>query len=90
MKARDGATHLADLHMAGSLKVMFPRGSAAAKQAVLVNTAGGVTGGDSVALTAELDAGSTLTLTTQAAERAYRALPGDAGQIDTQINASTR
>ena len=51
----------------------------------MVNTAGGVTGGDSFLVEATASPGATLTLTTQAAERAYRAQPGQTGHIRTAI-----
>ena len=61
---------LRDLYQQGCLKVVFPGRGA---EAVLVNTAGGLTGGDRVEVTAEAAPGARLTLSTQAAERGYRA-----------------
>lgn len=87
--AADAPTRLADLRQQGSLKVLFPRGGHAGCMAVLVNTAGGVTGGDSFATRALAEAGATLTLSTQAAERAYRAQPGQLGRIRTTLTAQT-
>lgn len=74
------------LRQSGSLKTLFPRGSDGAMQAVLVNTAGGVTGGDQFTLSAEVASLTQLTLTTQTAERAYRALPGQVGSIENRIH----
>jgi urease accessory protein len=62
------------LHVSGSLKALFPR--APAPQAILVNTAGGLTGGDRMEIAATAGAGSRLVLTTQSAERVYRAAEG--------------
>jgi len=39
---------------------------------VLINTAGGLTGGDRLIWRADIDAGAELTLTSQACERIYR------------------
>jgi urease accessory protein len=75
------------LHQAGSLKVLFPR-TDAGLQAVLVNTAGGVTGGDRFETSVTAAAETTLTLTTQAAERAYRARAEDAGRITTKVTVA--
>ncbi|MHA6345415.1 urease accessory protein UreD [Roseivivax sp. CAU 1761] len=86
-KPRDGRSVLDGLHQAGSLKALFPRSTGRSLQAVLVNTAGGITGGDRFALEAEAGAGTALTLTTQACERAYRALPGEIGQVRTRLRA---
>ncbi|WP_229666074.1 urease accessory protein UreD [Actibacterium pelagium] len=81
----DGQTRLDDLRQAGSMKVVFPRASKGSMTAVLVNTAGGVTGGDQFAFEARAGQGTHLTLTTQAAERTYRAQPGEMGQITNRL-----
>ena len=82
---RAGRSVIENLHQSGSLKVLFPRTQAAALQAVNVNTAGGVTGGDCFSIHAAAGRGSELTLSTQAAERAYRAQPKEVGQITNQL-----
>lgn len=51
-----------------------------------MNTAGGITGGDSFLLTAEAKSGSALTLTTQAAERVYQAQPGMPGKLNSRLH----
>lgn len=68
------------LRQSASLKALFPR-TDAEMQAVLVNTAGGATGGDRFSVDLSLGPGAALTLTTQAAERAYRAKPPETAQI---------
>ncbi|MCV6585915.1 MAG: urease accessory protein UreD [Marinibacterium sp.] len=72
------------LHQAGSLKLLFPR-TDDGLQAVLVNTAGGITGGDRFTVSATARSGTDLTLTTQAAERGYRAQPGSTGCLTTDL-----
>jgi len=52
---------------------------------ILVNTAGGITGGDRFELDIDVHAGAKLTLTTQAAERAYRAQTGETGTVTTRL-----
>jgi len=76
---------LRDLRQQGSLRALFPRNHGADLQAVLVNTAGGITGGDRFAISARADAGTELTLTTQAAERAYAAQPGEVGTLRNRL-----
>ena len=71
-KAFEGRSVLAGLRQSGAFKVLFPR-SQGTLQAILINTAGGVTGGDRFALEAGVAASTHVSLTTQAAERAYRA-----------------
>jgi len=65
--------------------VLFPRARSEALQAVLVNTAGGLTGGDRYSVCARAEAKASLTLTTQAAERAYRASPGEIAKVETRL-----
>lgn len=86
MRAGDGVTRLADLRQSGSLKLVFPETHRADAEVIVVNTAGGVTGGDQIDITAEVQAGSALTFTTQAAERAYLAQTGEVARIRTEIS----
>ncbi|MGB3247472.1 MAG: urease accessory protein UreD [Sulfitobacter sp.] len=76
-----GITRLRDLRQEGSLRSVFPRPPASGLEAVIVNTAGGVTGGDAFSITAHACPKSQLTLTTQAAERIYRAIGDEPGRI---------
>jgi urease accessory protein len=62
----------------GSLRVRFPNVGAGAPEAVFVNTAGGIAGGDRFAIDLALAAGARLTVTTAAAEKIYRSLGPDA------------
>jgi len=75
---------IGDLHQAGSLKVVFPRVAGDGLQAVTVNTAGGITGGDQFNATFEAADDTTLTVTTQAAERAYAA-KDEVGHLTTTL-----
>lgn len=73
---RDGNTVLRDLHQEGSLKARFPR-PAARLELALLNTAGGIAGGDRLCVDLTLDDGGEATVASQAAERCYRSLAGD-------------
>lgn len=85
---RSGAhTRLKVLHQSGSAKALLPRTFEAPLTAVLLNTAGGITGGDRFSWQAEALPGAHLTLTTQAAERLYRALPHQTGHVETALAA---
>jgi urease accessory protein len=55
----------------GGYRVRFPKAPGAC-EGVLINTGGGMTGGDRMALDATVLAGAACTLTTQAAEKIYR------------------
>ena len=66
------------VHESGSLRVRFPNGnSKAALEAVIVNTGGGMTGGDRFDIDIKVGAGARLTVTTAAAEKIYRSLGSD-------------
>ena len=84
-RLRDGSPALADLYQRGSAKALFPHEPTGELVGVLLNTAGGVTGGDRFVCEAETAPGAALTLATQAAERAYRAQPGEVARIETRL-----
>ncbi|UYV39599.1 urease accessory protein UreD [Rhodobacteraceae bacterium D3-12] len=73
------------MRQSGSSKFLFPRTGGDALEAVILNTAGGVTGGDRFAMTARAGQGTALALTTQACERAYRAQPGLTGTMRNRL-----
>ncbi len=76
-RRRDDLTVLDDLRQVGCLKARFPRVEPEEwTTAVMLNTSGGVAGGDRLAGVFELREGARATITAQAAERFYRALPG--------------
>jgi urease accessory protein len=62
----------------GSLRVRFPAACAGAREAVLVNTAGGIACGDAFAIELDLARDARLIVTTAAAEKVYRSLGPDA------------
>lgn len=86
-KRRDAQSVIADFRASGSLKMLFPHGSAPALNAVFLNTAGGMTGGDRFAIDACAEVGARLTLTTQAAERIYGAVDPKPAQLTTRLTA---
>ena len=76
---RDGATRLERLFQEGCAKVRLPRQLPGMQaEAILINTAGGLTGGDCLSTNVELGAGTSAMLTTQACERIYRSTGSDA------------
>ena len=74
-----GRTALADLHQAGAARVRFPKPAPGdeAPEAVLLNTAGGLTGGDRIRIEVTLAARCSATVTAAAAEKIYRSLEGE-------------
>lgn len=85
---RGGRSVVADLRQAGSAKVLLPRGDGPMLDAALLVTAGGITGGDAFHWDAIVGEGGWLGLTTQAAERAYRARPGETGRVTVRLSAA--
>ena len=87
--ARD-KTVLADLYQRAPCRVLFPATEVDEPiQSVLLTTSGGLTGGDRTRVGIEVGANAQATLTTQAAEKIYRALPdtGDAlVRVDMQVS----
>lgn len=81
---REGRSRLTHLFQQGSARALMPRTHGAAPEAVIVNTAGGVTGGDRFRFAFTAEDGAALTVSTQAAERIYRASEGPA-RIDTTL-----
>lgn len=68
------------------MKLLFPRATNASLFGVIINTAGGVTGGDRFDMSAGVAPGCRMSLTTQAAERAYRAQPGEIAHITNRLS----
>ena len=76
---RGEGTTLQVLHQAGAARARFPNPSEGAPpEAVLLNTAGGLTGGDRIDVSVALGSGAEATVTTAAAEKIYRARDGEA------------
>ncbi len=72
-----GRSRPARVHESGSLRVRFPHRDGAALDAVIVNTGGGMTGGDRFELDINVGAGADVGVTTAAAEKIYRSLGPD-------------
>ncbi len=85
-KARAGQSGLDRFRTSGSMKVLFPQRQSAV-EAIMINTSGGLTGGDRFDVVADAGPDSDMILTTQAAERAYRSASGTA-RISTRLTAS--
>ncbi|MCI4663999.1 MAG: urease accessory protein UreD [Neomegalonema sp.] len=80
-RAHNGVSRLWNLRHSGAAKCFLPKTHEPAPLAVLVNTAGGLAGGDQFSAAAEAEAGAALSVTTQAAERVYRAVDEAPAQI---------
>ncbi|MFT3790593.1 MAG: urease accessory protein UreD [Rudaea sp.] len=85
--AGGGRTRLADLYQRAPCRALFPDVDAGEPvQAVLLTTSGGLTGGDRLQAEFAVGAQARATLTTQAAEKIYRALvDAEPARIDAQV-----
>jgi urease accessory protein len=70
--ATGGVTRRKRVHEDGSLRVRFPNATGDALEAVIVNTGGGMTGGDRFRIDMALGPGAQLIAGTAAAEKIYR------------------
>ena len=80
-----GRTRLSRLFQEGAAKIRMPTVTADPLEAVLINTAGGLTGGDRIAWRIEAGAGANVSVTTQACEKVYRAEAGHA-RVDVELS----
>lgn len=78
-------TRLDSLFQDGCAKIRLPKTHAPSLEAVLINTAGGITGGDHIQWSASVAAQGHLVLTTQACERSYRST-GQTAYIQTTLD----
>jgi len=78
-------TRIVDIFQRSPIRIMFPgiRG-APVEEAVVVNTAGGIAGGDRLEFAVTVLANASVTVTSQAAERVYRAL-SEPALIETRL-----
>lgn len=83
-KQRDGKTCLDTLFQEGCGKIRLPRTHSSALEAVFINTAGGITGGDHLQWEADIAPEGRLVVTTQACERSYRST-GDTAHVETTL-----
>ena len=75
-------THIMDVYQKSPIRVLFPRTSGTSfDEAVLVNTSGGIAGGDRLETSVTAMESASIAITTQAAEKVYRALTESANSV---------
>jgi urease accessory protein len=80
-------TQILDVFERSPIRIMFPRDiHGAVEEAVLVDTAGGIAGGDRLEVAVTALANASMTVTSQAAEKVYRAL-NEPARITTKLKA---
>jgi urease accessory protein len=86
--AAGGLTRRTRVHEHGSLRARFPGALARELEAVIVNSAGGVAGGDRFDFDLSVGPGASLIVTTAAAEKVYRSLGPDAA-VGVKLDVAT-
>ncbi|HBF31553.1 MAG TPA: urease accessory protein [Rhizobium sp.] len=88
-KFLDGRTRLATFFQEGCAKIRMPESFDGRMEAVLINSSGGLTGGDRLSWDFTAGTGTHLTLTTQACEKIYKA-SSDTALVTTNITVQER
>jgi len=87
LRGSEEGNRIVDLFQSSPIRIMFPRGRASAiEEAVFVNTGGGIAGGDRLEYGVTALADASLAVTSQAAEKVYRAL-NEPARIATKLKA---
>ncbi|MBX3518915.1 MAG: urease accessory protein UreD [Xanthobacteraceae bacterium] len=84
----DSGSAAEDIAESGPLRVRFPRIRDERLEAILINTAGGIVGGDKLAFHVETREDASLSITSQAAEKIYRS-NGLTSRISVSLKAET-
>ena len=87
LSGSETGTRIEDIFERSPIRVMFPRnGHSVMEEAVLINTAGGIAGGDRLECSVAALPGASMAVTSQAAEKVYRAL-NEPARIKTSLKA---
>jgi urease accessory protein len=87
LSGSENGTRIEDVFERSPIRVMFPKiGHGAVQEAVLINTGGGIAGGDQLECSVTALPGASIAVTSQAAEKVYRAL-NDAARVATRLKA---
>jgi urease accessory protein len=87
LSGSEKGTRIMDVFERSPIRIIFPRDiHGAVQEAVLVNTAGGIAGGDRLDIAVTALANASIAVTSQAAEKVYRAL-NEPARITTRLRA---
>lgn len=85
LSGSEKGTRILDVFEESPIRIMFPKtGAAAVEEAVLINTTGGIAGGDRLEYQVTALAKASIAITSQAAEKVYRAL-NEPARISTKL-----
>jgi urease accessory protein len=85
-RAVEGGTEAYEVEESGPLRLRFPRLAEETLEAILINTAGGIAGGDRLDVAVEAGEETRVAVTSQAAEKVYRST-GPASRISLRLVA---
>jgi urease accessory protein len=87
LSGAENGTRIEDVFERSPTRIVFPRtGSRPVEEAVIINTGGGVAGGDRLECSVNAFPGASIAVTSQAAEKVYRALH-DPAHVATRLKA---
>jgi urease accessory protein len=87
LSGSENGTRIEDVFERSPTRIMFPRtGSRPVEEAVIINTGGGVAGGDRLECSVTALPGASIAVTSQAAEKVYAALD-DPARVTTRLKA---
>ena len=87
LSGSENGTRIEDVFERSPTRILFPRsGDRPVEEAVLINTGGGVAGGDRLECSVTALPGASIAVTSQAAEKVYRALD-DSARLETRLEA---
>ncbi len=81
-------TEVVGPHETGGYRLRLPRTHGGATEAVIVNTGGGMAGGDRADFSFAAEAGAAVTLTTTAAEKVYRGTEAGGAEAETRVGVA--
>ena len=81
-------TEVVGPHETGGYRLRMPRSRGGTCEAVIVNTGGGMAGGDHAAFAFSAEDGAAVTLTTTAAEKIYRGFEAGGGEAETRVEVA--
>ena len=84
-----GKSEIARLYQSGCGKARIPRSAGSALEAILINSSGGMTGGDIINWRVEVEKEAFASITSQACERVYKA-PADTAQVNIDLQVDDK
>ena len=82
--AAEGETTISHLHQSGSLKALIPKSYKRSKEAIIVNTGGGIVSGDEFSLSIRNGRNTATWITSQASEKVYKS-NGDMSSLEINL-----